>query len=251
MMQVWSCGGGTQSAAIAALIIQGMLPKPDLAVIVDTNREKQSTWDYFDSILKPQLSAAGLEVTVVDRSKYATVDLYPTTGKYVLLPMYTNQSGMVGKLSNYCSAEWKRDVISRWMREQGIKQATNWIGISIDEMARVRTPRRAWLRLRYPLIFDVPMRRQDCINLVLSMGWPEPPRSSCWMCPNMRDREWRDMKTHYPDDFQRAVQLERELRLRDQNLFLHESCKPLDEIDFTQYQSGLFDNGCASGYCFI
>lgn len=27
--QVWMCGGGTQSVAIAALIVQGKLPKPD------------------------------------------------------------------------------------------------------------------------------------------------------------------------------------------------------------------------------
>jgi hypothetical protein len=37
--RLWSSGGGTQSTAIAVLILQGRLPKPDLAVIVDTERE--------------------------------------------------------------------------------------------------------------------------------------------------------------------------------------------------------------------
>jgi enterochelin esterase-like enzyme len=40
--QLWASGGGVQSAAIAALIVQGKL-RPDLAVIVDTEREQSTT----------------------------------------------------------------------------------------------------------------------------------------------------------------------------------------------------------------
>jgi hypothetical protein len=36
-MVVWSYGGGKQSVAIAALIVQGKLPKPDLIVMADTD----------------------------------------------------------------------------------------------------------------------------------------------------------------------------------------------------------------------
>jgi len=250
MTQVWSCGGGTQSAAIAALIIQGKLPKPDVSLIVDTEREKTSTWEYLDGVLSPELAKVGVEIVRVDSSKFKTCDLVSVNGEHLLMPMFTNQSGQMAKFQAYCSAEWKRDVISRWMRSQGIKQATNWIGISLDEMSRVRTPRATWLQLRYPLIFDVPMTRQDCINLVREMGWPESPRSSCWMCPNMRDAEWREMKETHPADFQMAVAMDYALRLKDPNVFLHQSCKPLDQVDFTNYQGGLFDKGCSSGYCF-
>ena len=42
---IWSCGGGTQSAAIAALIVQGRLPIPDISLMVDTEREKSGTWE--------------------------------------------------------------------------------------------------------------------------------------------------------------------------------------------------------------
>ena len=49
--QVWSCGGGTQSAAIAALIVRGDLPKPDYAYMVDTGRERTATIDYFHKTL--------------------------------------------------------------------------------------------------------------------------------------------------------------------------------------------------------
>jgi hypothetical protein len=37
-MITWSYGGGVQSVAIGVLIREGVLPKPDLAAIVDNGR---------------------------------------------------------------------------------------------------------------------------------------------------------------------------------------------------------------------
>ena len=53
--QLWSFGGGVQSAAIAALIVKGDLPCPDIAVIADTAFEKASTWAYLDDVIAPAL----------------------------------------------------------------------------------------------------------------------------------------------------------------------------------------------------
>lgn len=251
MTQVWSCGGGTQSAAIAALVVRGDLPKPDVAIIVDTEREKSGTWAYADGVLIPELAKVGVELVRIPKSKFATVDLYGHNGD-LLLPVYTTQSGSNSKMPTFCSAEWKREVVSRYLRrELGVEECENWIGISLDEMSRVRTPRNAWMKLRYPLIFDVPMRRSECYSLVESMGWPNPPRSSCWMCPNMAQAEWVDMKENWPADFQMAVELEREIRSKDPHAYFHKSCVPLDQVDFTNNQTSFFDNSCSSGYCFI
>ena len=245
--QVWSFGGGTQSAAIAALILQGRLPKPDLAVISDTGREKETTWSYLETVVQPALQSVGTEIVAVKKSDWATVDLRSTTGEFVLIPAFTNIRGAQGKLPAYCSTEWKRRVIQRWLRAQGVKECEVWLGMSVDEMRRVRQSGEGWFRHRYPLIFDVPMRRSECISLVMDqMGWPEPPRSACWMCPQMSDAEWRGMS---PEDFAKAVEFEREQRVADPNFYLHESCVPLDQVDFTSSQTALFA-GCESGYCF-
>lgn len=53
--QVWSSGGGTQSSAIAVLILKGLLPRPDAAVIADTGRENPETWEYLGNIVNPAL----------------------------------------------------------------------------------------------------------------------------------------------------------------------------------------------------
>src|SRR4051812_11977214 len=77
---VWSCGGGTQSAAIAALIVLGELPKPEAAVISDTGREASETWRYFESVLRPELAAVGVNLVRLphsfDGTGWNTVDLF-------------------------------------------------------------------------------------------------------------------------------------------------------------------------------
>ncbi|TEF41850.1 hypothetical protein, partial [Pseudomonas aeruginosa] len=84
--QIWSSGGGTQSSAIAALICQGELT-PDLSIIVDTEREMSTTWEYLDRWVLPALDAAGVKLNRVAKSSYATVDLMRNDD--VLIPAFT------------------------------------------------------------------------------------------------------------------------------------------------------------------
>lgn len=254
--QVWACGGGGQSAAIAALIVQGKLPKPDYAVMVDTGREKSSTWAYAEAVLIPNLREAGVVLHQVRKDEFATVDLWSgEDGRLTVLPVFTTQSGEKGKLTNYCSGEWKRDVILRWLRSQGVQQCDCWIGISVDEMSRMRFSRVAWARNVYPLVdpaFGLFYRRAECVLEAERVGWPKAPRSACWMCSNQSDAEWLEMKTNHPADFAAAVALDYLLRETDPHAWLHESCRPLDQVDFTAQQSlGLEVAGCASGMCFV
>lgn len=244
--EVWSCGGGTQSAAIAALIVRGDLPVPDLAVIVDTEREKSSTWLYMTNVIDPAVAKLGVVVHRIKKSEFATVDVYSDSGR-LLLPVFAGDA----KLPGYCSNEWKRRVIMRWLRSQGVEQARNWLGLSTDEMKRVRAQAEKWFEPRYPLI-ELGMSRERCRWLVESMGWPTPPKSACYMCPNHPNEGWRDMKKNYPADFIAAVVFEREMQVKDPHFFIHRSLTPLDQVDFEDHQNQLFDNdkGCDSGYCF-
>lgn len=246
--QIWACGGGTQSGAIATLIRLGKLPRPDFAFMTDTGREKSSTWPFVDGFIRPALASVGLELTIVKAADFARLDVY--WNDTVLLPGYTTQNGQVGKLSPFCSGKWKRDVAERWMRSIGIETARNWIGISRDEARRIRAQHRAWLELWYPLIFEVPMFRYQCVELIRAQGWTDQiPHSACWMCPNLSDPEWLDMKISQPADFARACELEAETQIKDPHFFLHPSCVPLSQVDFTAQMTMLSDRGCTEG-CF-
>jgi hypothetical protein len=218
--------------------------------MIDTEREKTETFEYQHRYVVPALASAGVAMHIVRKSQYATVDLTSKNGRNILIPAFTNISGEKGKLSTYCSGEWKHRVINRFLREQGVGDNDRWLGYSLDEMRRVSKDDTKRERKLYPLI-DLRKSRGQCIAAVLNFGWPKPPRSACWMCPNQCDLEWREMKEKRPDDFAMAVAFERMLRKDDPNLFLHESCVPLDEVDFSIPFVSAFESGCQSGLCFV
>jgi hypothetical protein len=238
--QIWSSGGGTQSAAIAALICKGEL-RPNLAVIVDTEREVTQTWTYHDTIIVPALEKVGVTLHRVPKSKYATVDLYGgKDGDVLLIPAFTNKNGKQGKLPTYCSNEWKLRVVQRWANEQApdAEGFDLWLGISRDESHRMRSGHTGKWAYKHPLIDDKRfMSRRDCISLVKEMGWPEPPRSRCWMCPNQGPSEWEDLSANHPIDAAKAIDFEKQIQSRDPNVYLRNAAAA--------------GGDCMSGMCFI
>jgi hypothetical protein len=250
-IQAFSSGGGTQSSCIAAMICLGDLPKPDYAAIVDTHYEADSTWRYMDEFVYPALKSVGVELVRVPSKEYATVGLYGGKNKDTLLiPAWTTESGEVGKLPTLCSNEWKVRVFQRWLRENGVKGADIWIGYSIDEKKRIRAQQGPWQH-RWPLI-EKRLRRQDSINYVERMGWPTPPRSACWMCPNMNDLERKEQKENEPEDFKKAVLFEKAIQKEDDCVWLTQRAIPLDEIDYNEEsdQTDLFESHCPNTGCF-
>jgi hypothetical protein len=180
-VQYWSCGGGRQSAGIAALIVQGRLPKPDWVSMVALEWERRTTFRYVCDYIRPALRQMGIPFTFISRKKYATKDfLGGEDGKSILLPFHSNQSGQHSKMPEYCSGEWKRECSKRWAAEQpGWKEqgVDNWIGISWDERHRRRASRTQWLQVVYPLLDMMPkcFPVGACLDAVRDLGWPAPP----------------------------------------------------------------------------
>lgn len=248
MTSVWSCGGGVQSTAIAALIVQGKLPKPDYSLIVDTNRELSSTWKYMNDVTVPALKAVGVDLVRVNKREFATVDLFGGKDKKsLLIPAFSTKGEDIGKMPGYCSNEWKYRPMQRWLRKHSVTKAEIWMGISVDEKHRASFPKGSWTK-RYPLI-ELRMNRGDCIALVKSMGWTDPPRSSCWMCPNHTQHEWRDIKENHEGDWDKAVTFEKHIQKTDPHAWLHPDANPLAECDITDKNESMFTQ-CASGLCF-
>lgn len=262
--QVWSCGGGTQSCAIAALIVQGKLPKPDVAVIADTGYETRATWEYMDAVLAPELAKVGIVLHRVKAAEWnpRRAQLWydyqdPSRESDLEIPAFSTRNGSVGKLSNYCTGRWKMEPRDKWLANTfGITRSKMvvWIGFSRDEIRRILPMQKSQEfkkgLLRFPLLNDYPTTRREAIALVESMGWPTPPRSACWMCPNKSDNEWRLQRDERPDEFAKAIALEKQIHKRDPDAWLHKSCKPLDQVDFSQ-PDDLFSRPCDSGMCFV
>jgi len=240
---VWSFGGGVQSVAIAVLVARGTLPRPEAVVMADTGYEATETWDYLERVVRGTL---GIDVQVAPRS-LAKVDLYSHCGK-VLLPLFTEAGG---KLPGFCSNEWKKSVVRRWLRLEGYgprRPVKLWLGISVDEVMRAKPSGVDWIENSWPLFHSV-TRRGECYALIRSEGLPQPPRSSCFICPNRGNGQWRRLKNHPSKDWENARRVEREIQEKEAGLFLHCQRVPLGEVDLNESQGSLFD-GCEEGYCF-
>jgi 3'-phosphoadenosine 5'-phosphosulfate sulfotransferase (PAPS reductase)/FAD synthetase len=246
-------GGGVQTVTIVALICNGELPKPERIIMADTGRERPAVFDYLEEMVKPRLAHIGLEVEIAGH-ELATVDLEAGNGD-LLIPVFTE----TGKLPTFCSTEWKTRVCDRYLRMLGYgpkNPITAWFGMSLDEVGRMRSSRAKWKSNYYPLIENdaTRMRRHECELYLTRHGWPVPPKSACWMCPQRDNATWQEMKDNEPDIWQKAVEFDKWLREPEQakkwqNTYLHGQTVPLDMVDFSEpeKEDGLW--GECAGSC--
>lgn len=247
-MDILNYGGGWQTTGILALIEQSKLPHPDRIIIADTGREKQSTWDYLEKVARPRMRAIGLEIEIAPRS-LAYVDIYSHQGT-LLLPVYT----ATGKMTAFCSTEWKARVIDRYIRQTGgpvADKRIHWIGFTYDERQRIKGEQG---RL-YPLV-DMMLTKADVRQIIRAAGWPDPTSSACWMCANLDNREWREMRDNRPDEFEKACAFDEEIRENDlfnggSGVWLHHSRVPLREADLEAEDRKGPARQCGLGMCFI
>lgn len=242
-------GGGRQTVAICVLIAREILPRPDVIVMADTGRENPSTWEYLEQHMKPFLQRHGLAVEVAPHS-LATVDLYSGNGD-LLLPVFTN----TGKLRTYCSNEWKRRVVDRYLRAKEITSGTRWIGFAFDEKRRWKgmhdTTEGQWTTF-CPLV-DLMCNTATCLKIIERAELPMPHHSACWMCPHKRNSEWRFIRDNYPDKWQEAIAMDEEVRENDErhSVFLHHDRVPLGEANIDVDESENKVQQCTLGACFV
>jgi hypothetical protein len=146
-----------------------------------------------------------------------------------------------------------------WRELQSDPLVIQWIGISMDEVRRIKESRLDYIANRWPLV-DLGINRSSCLKWMSERGFPKPPRSACVFCPYHSDNEWLRLKTEEPEDFQRAVRFERAyhdakvktVSSKGFRPFLHNARVFLDNIDFRNEeqrgQLNLFNNEC-EGMC--
>lgn len=257
-----SLGAGVQSSTLALMAARGEIsPMPDAAIFADTQAEQKRVYEWLEWLEK-QLPFPVYKTTKGDLTRAALSVRKRKTGEgqwvKSLIPAYTLEpDGKRGHMMRSCTYDYKLLPLLAMQRKlAGIKRGqkeitvTSWIGISWDEVQRMKPSREPWVQHRYPLI-ELQMRRDQCIKWMLDHGYPEPPRSACVYCPYHDDREWSRMKTDEPDEFLRAVDFEAAMQAahgktdnRRGVCYLHPSRVPLSEVVFrgpNQNQLGLWN----------
>lgn len=242
-------GGGVQSSALAAMsaLEARGCPKVDVAIFADTGDEPEWVYRHVE-IMRSWLAARGVPLLVVQKGVLsADVEARRKGEKSRLasIPAFTRgRDGRVAPLARQCTREYKVEPIEKKVREllgyrprQRIrKRVACLLGISWDEIERMRPSRTPWIENQFPLI-DARMTRRDCVEFLREVGLPVPQKSSCRFCPYHSDLYWHNLKTNHPGEFRKAAEFDRMIRdMRCQGvrgqLFLHHSLVPLDQIDF-------------------
>ena len=83
------------------------------------------------------------------------------------------------------------------------------MGISFDEIIRMKDNRLKYMKNNYPLI-DKKLRRADCIEWMKKNNYPTPPRSACTFCP-YHTNTWRRIKEN-KKEWDEVVALDKAIR---------------------------------------
>lgn len=244
-IHIISLGAGVQSSTMALMAAVGEItPMPVAAIFADTGYEPQNVYEWLD----------WLEIMLpfpVYRAMAASNRRDVVTFGHSQIPAHT-ESGL-GK--RQCTSNWKIAPFERKLREITAythKRApdgyvVSWIGISLDEVHRMKPNRGKWITNRWPLI-ENRISRNDCLRWMERNGFPRPPRSACVFCPYKSDAEWRE--TRKDPEAMRTVR-EVEEMLPDGE-YLHRSKLPVDQVDLStdedRGQLSLFGNEC-DGMC--
>jgi hypothetical protein len=240
-LRVISLGAGVQSTVMALMAGMGKItPMPDCAIFADTQFEPVSVYDHLDW-LEEQLPFPVFKVTAGNIKTDALNGINPRGKEFVTMPFYTTNG--LGK--RQCTSDYKIDPIRNKTRELlGLKKGERakdklcetWIGISTDEMQRVKESRDKYIINRFPLL-ELGMKRRDC-HQWFDEYFPHKKlaKSACIACPYHDNRLWRDMKMNDPQSFDEAVEFDKKIRTQNtKNIeqFVHSSLKPLSEVDFS------------------
>lgn len=264
-----SLGAGVQSSTLALMAARGEIgPMLAGAIFADTQAEPKAVYewlDYLETMLPfpvHRVTAGSLTVAALKARVSAKGATYYKTS----IPFHTlSETGQAGRITHRsCTVDHKIKPITKALRKlakvkRGTKApvVTSWIGISLDEMTRMKAAREPWIATRWPLI-ERRMTRRSCLEWLRSNGLPEPPRSACVYCPFKSNAEWRHLKTTDPDGFAAAVAFDHESRAvragttLKSTAYVHRALVPLDQVDLRndedKGQTSLWDDEC-HGMC--
>lgn len=260
-MRIQNNGLGVQSTTIFLMSHEGLIEPLDHSIFADTQDEDAEVYEHLAwlrTVPAPvpllHVGTAGCLGDDLTRGENSTGQRFATIPAYTAPPVEERQHGWKeGMVRRQCTKEYKVEVVAKILRRVilGLKPRqrrpkdvpiTQVFGISWDERIRaVAIEKRVTAEgfsVEFPLI-DRRMTRDDCKAFLKGRVPHETPRSACVYCPYKRAAEWLRTKSN-PKSWARALQIDRALRTpgvvanrnTDQQLFLHRSCLPLDQIDF-------------------
>lgn len=275
-LRVISLGAGVQSTTMALMAAAGELtPMPDCAIFADTGWEPKRVYEHLAWLMSPNVLPFVVHKVSAGNIKEDLIRGWTKrAGQFVNVPFHLREYDKpgegdgVGIGRRQCTGHYKISPIRLKERELlGVNitgkrippgAVEKWIGISTDEIFRVRPSDVKFETNRHPLI-EARMSRGDCLEWLKRHDYPQPPKSSCIGCPLHNNGHWREMREHAPEEWADALEMDEFIRHpRDKGQqyrseqFMHYDAVPLKDVDLSTKedhgQLNLFNNEC-QGMC--
>lgn len=273
-MKIISLGVGVQSTALYYMSSMGLIERCDYAIFADTGGEKTKTLEYFQYLLDWQKKNNGIplyKADYIDLKKDLLNQTNSSNNRFASIPAFTMDQGELGMLKRQCTNEYKISQVTKKLREildlpgkKRLPKTEIYQGITLDEMHRMKIPQGKWKIHIYPFcgyiafpdgkckrIESQTMTRNDILNWYKEQNLPIPEKSSCVFCPFQSDQNWIRLKNTVPADFEEACKVDEQIRDSSMKgikskIYLHDSLKPLREVNFNENQGNLWGN-CTDG----
>jgi hypothetical protein len=242
MLNVISLGAGKQSSYMLLNALENKFEfYPDFAIFSDTGCEPKYVYEYFEWLKSHVKQKYNFDIIVVK-----TGDLIKDTIDYIegnrsrvaQLPLRLDNGG--GIVMRQCTMDYKIAPLRKYLQKVRNGENINlWIGISLDEMERMKKSNVKYITHYYPLILKR-IRIDEIVNWFKLSGLKEPGKSACLICPFHSDQYWMRFKIQFPEEFETACKFDDKIRnypkLRNQT-YLSKHLKPLRDIDFSYHPS--------------
>ena len=267
-----SLGAGVQSSALLLMLEKGLFGmdkyKVDVCFFADTQGEPYWVYDQL-SKLKEQSSLPIKIVTAGNLGQQYIDGAVHKKHRFSTLPIYTKdeETDHRGIVKRACTWDFKVLPQERAMRAfmgfkkgeriAGKKNVLSLMGISWDEVRRIKPNKTPWIDNAFPL-GDERITRAKCEQVLKEHGWNdgEPVRrSACLYCPFRSDSAWLWLSQNEPEVFKEACEFDKAIRDQSKSglrskAYLHKSCTPLEKYDFTHGGQLEFNfTGCDEGHC--
>lgn len=219
---VLNLGAGVQSSVLLLMACSGELEergweRPEVAVFADTQDEPADVMEWLP-MLRMEAYRAGIKLvegTAGDLRAEVMAAARGGEGRASNPPLFVrDKDGKAQMIPRNCTRDFKIRVIRRELRALGYgehRPVVSYLGLTTDEVRRMKPSDVAWQTIDWPLI-HMGMSRHDCELWLQRAGYPPAPKSACRMCPMRSDAAWRKMKVERPDDFAAAVEFDHALR---------------------------------------
>jgi hypothetical protein len=268
-IRVLSFGAGVQSTTLLRMALAGEIEPVQHVIFSDTGWEPAAVYEHCAE-MEALTRSHGVKFHRVSAGDIRA-DHLDTSHRFASMPVFIrgkdDRPEAMGR--RQCTSEYKiKPLVSKQREIAGLKpgqrcnerRIETLIGISLDEIQRMKDPLFPWIINTYPLV-DLRISRHDCIQYHAKRSLPRPPRSACLGCPFHSNLEWRQIKTN-PDEWADVVDFDRRLRsdpdvadrMFQGRAYLHADRIALDEVDLSteedRGQGTLFDMEC-EGMCGI